>query len=81
MPTWSLAMFWENIFKNSTLASAFNQVGLEAVTEYVCQNGWFMVFFLCQCVWYYPPFAYLYWRSIKKYGRKFRRSRHHFEGI
>ncbi len=63
MPTWSLAMFWENIFKNSTLTSAFNQVGfLEAVTG-ICVPEWMVygLFPMSMCLGiHYAPFAYIF---------------------
>lgn len=63
MPSWSIAMFWENIFKNSNLVSAFNQVGfLESITG-ICVPEWMVygIFPMAMCLGiHYAPFAYIF---------------------
>lgn len=63
MPTWSIAMFWENFFKNSTIIAASNQVGiLEALTGITVPET--MVYGLipiAMCLGiHYAPFAYIF---------------------
>jgi len=62
MPSWSIAMFWENFFKNSTVAAAYNQVGmLEAITHITVPEWCVYGFFPCaMCLGiHYAPFAYI----------------------
>ncbi len=62
MPSWSIAMFWENFFKNSHIVACYNQVGmLESLTG-LCVPEWALYgFFPCaMCLGiHYAPFAYL----------------------
>ncbi|MDY5931441.1 MAG: iron ABC transporter permease [Candidatus Ornithospirochaeta sp.] len=62
MPSWSIAMFWENFFKNSRIVACYNQVGmLESLTG-ICVPEWMLYgFFPCaMCLGiHYAPFAYL----------------------
>lgn len=62
MPSWSIAMFWENFFKNSKIVACYNQVGmLESLTG-ICVPEWALYgFFPCaMCLGiHYAPFAYL----------------------
>lgn len=62
MPSWSIAMFWENFFKNSKIVACYNQVGmLESLTG-LCVPEWALYgFFPCaMCLGiHYAPFAYL----------------------
>lgn len=62
MPSWSIAMFWENFFKNSHIVACYNQVGmLESLTG-ICVPEWVLYgFFPCaMCLGiHYAPFAYL----------------------
>lgn len=62
MPSWSIAMFWENFFKNSQIVACYNQVGmLESLTG-ICVPEWALYgFFPCaMCLGiHYAPFAYL----------------------
>lgn len=62
MPSWSIAMFWENFFKNSKIVACYNQVGmLESLTG-ICVPEWMLYgFFPCaMCLGiHYAPFAYL----------------------
>ncbi len=62
MPSWSIAMFWENFFKNSKIVACYNQVGmLESITG-LCVPEWALYgFFPCaMCLGiHYAPFAYL----------------------
>ena len=48
MPSWSIAMFWENFFKNSKIVACYNQVGmLESITG-LCVPEWALYgFFPC----------------------------------
>ena len=62
MPSWSIAMFWENFFKNSRIDACYNQVGmLESITgicvpESVLYGFWPTAFVLGI---HYMPFAYI----------------------
>ncbi len=62
MPSWSIAMFWENFFKNSAIAACYNQVGiLENLTGIRVPEG--MLYGLipsaiCLGI-HYAPFAYI----------------------
>ncbi len=62
MPSWSIAMFWENFFKNSALAASNYQVGmLESLTG-ICVPQWLVYgFWPCAFVLgiHYSPFAYI----------------------
>lgn len=62
MPSWSIAMFWENFFKNSNIDAASNQVGmLQAITGICVPEG--MVYGMIPCALvlgiHYAPFAYI----------------------
>jgi iron(III) transport system permease protein len=62
MPSWSIAMFWENFFKNSQIVACYNQVGmLESLTGICVPEGVLYGFFACaMCLGiHYAPFAYL----------------------
>lgn len=59
MPSWSIAMFWENFFKNSAIGAGTGL--LEAITG-LCVPEWFVYgFFPCaMCLGlHYAPFAYI----------------------
>ena len=62
MPSWSIAMFWENFFKNTRIVACYNQMGmLESLTG-ICVPEWVLYgFFPCaMCLGiHYAPFAYL----------------------
>lgn len=62
MPSWSIAMFWENFFKNTTIAAANNQMGiLQAMTGICVPEN--LVYGLIPCAIvlgiHYAPFAYI----------------------
>jgi iron(III) transport system permease protein len=62
MPSWSIAMFWENFFKNTQLASCGNQMGmLQAMTGICVPEGLLYGFWPCAFVLgiHYTPFAYI----------------------
>ncbi len=63
MPSWSIAMFWENFFKNSTVTAAYNQVGmLESLTG-ICVPESFVYGYLPMAIClglHYAPFAYIF---------------------
>ncbi len=62
MPSWSIAMFWENFFKNSKIVACYNQVGLLESFTGICVPEWMLYgFFPCaMCLGiHYAPFAYL----------------------
>lgn len=59
MPSWSIAMFWENFFKNSNIGAGVGM--LESITG-VCAPEWLVYgFFPCaMCLGiHYAPFAYI----------------------
>ena len=61
MPSWSLAMFWENFFKNSKIIAAPGVGLLESLTG-ICATGWMVYgFFPTAMVMgiHYAPFAYI----------------------
>lgn len=61
MPSWSLAMFWENFFKNSAVAAAPGVGLLESITG-ICVPEWIVYgFFPTAMVMgiHYTPFAYI----------------------
>jgi iron(III) transport system permease protein len=62
MPSWSIAMFWENFFKNTTIASANYQMGILQSLTGICVPENF-VFGLVPCAIvlgiHYAPFAYI----------------------
>ena len=67
MPSWSIAMFWENFFKNTNLTTASNQVGmLQLITggaeHGICVPQWMVYGFfptaMCLGI-HYAPFAYI----------------------
>ena len=62
MPSWSIAMFWENFFKNSAIPASTYQVGmLEALTG--IQTPEYLVYGILPCALvlgiHYSPFAYI----------------------
>jgi iron(III) transport system permease protein len=62
MPSWSIAMFWENFFKNSQIASCNYQVGmLQAMTGICVPESLLYGFWPCALVLgiHYTPFAYI----------------------
>lgn len=61
MPSWSLAMFWENFFKNNRVAAAPGVGLLQAITG-ICVPEWMVYgFFPTAMVMgiHYAPFAYI----------------------
>jgi iron(III) transport system permease protein len=62
MPSWSIAMFWENFFKNSALANTAGVPGLLEMLTGICTPGW-LVYGLIPCsislAIHYAPFAYI----------------------
>ena len=61
MPSWSLAMFWENFFKNSSVAAAPGVGLLQAMTT-ICAPEWMVYGFFPTAVVmgiHYAPFAYI----------------------
>ncbi len=67
MPSWSIAMFWENFFKNTSLTTSSKQVGmLQMITggaeHGLCVPQWMVYGFLptAMCLGiHYAPFAYI----------------------
>ena len=62
MPSWSIAMFWENFFKNSALAASNYQVGMLQSLTGLCAPQWLVYgFWPCALVLgiHYSPFAYI----------------------
>ncbi|MCM1194337.1 MAG: iron ABC transporter permease [Corallococcus sp.] len=67
MPSWSIAMFWENFFKNTNLTTDAKQVGmLQMITggaeHGLCVPQWMVYGFLptAMCLGiHYAPFAYI----------------------
>lgn len=67
MPSWSIAMFWENFFKNTNLTTDASQVGmLQLITggaeHGLCVPQWMVYGFLptAMCLGiHYAPFAYI----------------------
>ena len=62
MPSWSIAMFWENFFKNTTIASCNYQMGmLQAMTGICVPEN--LLYGLLPCAFvlgiHYAPFAYI----------------------
>lgn len=62
MPSWSIAMFWENFFKNSQIASCNYQTGmLQAMTGICVPEN--LLYGLLPCAFvlgiHYAPFAYI----------------------
>ena len=62
MPSWSIAMFWENFFKNSAIPASTYQVGmLESLTG--IQTPEYLVYGILPCALvlgiHYSPFAYI----------------------
>lgn len=61
MPSWSLAMFWENFFKNSSVAASPGIGMLQAMTG-ICVPQWVVYGFFPTAVVmgiHYAPFAYI----------------------
>lgn len=67
MPSWSIAMFWENFFKNNGVAACSGQVGLlQSITggaeRGLCAPEWMVYGFfpsaMCLGI-HYAPFAYI----------------------
>lgn len=62
MPSWSIAMFWENFFKNTSLPGIQAQTGLfQAMTTLSVPSGFVYGFWPCAiCLGiHYAPFAYI----------------------
>ena len=62
MPSWSIAMFWENFFKNTKIVACYNQMGMLESFTGICVPEWVLYgFFPCaMCLGiHYAPFAYL----------------------
>lgn len=62
MPSWSIAMFWENFFKNSLIDACNNQVGMLQAMTGICVPEWFLYGIVpCALVLgiHYAPFAYI----------------------
>lgn len=62
MPSWSIAMFWENFFKNTALPGAQSQIGmLQSLTGIQVPAGMVYGFWPCAiCLGiHYAPFAYI----------------------
>ena len=62
MPSWSIAMFWENFFKNTSIAASNYQMGiLEAITGIQVPVGFVYGLVPCAIVLgiHYAPFAYI----------------------
>ncbi len=62
MPSWSIAMFWENFFKNTQIVACYNQMGMLESFTGICVPEWVLYgFFPCaMCLGiHYAPFAYL----------------------
>ena len=62
MPSWSIAMFWENFFKNTAVDLSLNQMGLlQSLTGIQVPSG--MIYGLVPCAIvlgiHYAPFAYI----------------------
>jgi iron(III) transport system permease protein len=69
MPSWSIAMFWESFFKNSSVDSAYNQIGfLELITTIRVPEWMVYGFFPMAMVLgiHYAPFAYILIGGILK---------------
>ncbi len=69
MPSWSIAMFWESFFKNSSVDSAYNQIGfLELITTIKVPEWMVYGFFPMAMVLgiHYAPFAYILIGGILK---------------
>ena len=62
MPSWSIAMFWENFFKNSSVVACYNQVGmLESLTGLTVPANMvygYIPMSICLGI-HYAPFAYI----------------------
>ncbi len=62
MPSWSIAMFWENLFKNSAIKACYNQVGLLESLTTLKVPEW-MVYGMFPMAMtlgiHYAPFAYI----------------------
>lgn len=62
MPSWSIAMFWENFFKNTQIASCNYQMGmLQAITGICVPESFLYGLVPCALVLgiHYAPFAYI----------------------
>lgn len=62
MPSWSIAMFWENFFKNDAIPACSGQVGLLQSITGICTPEWMVYGFfptaMCLGI-HYAPFAYI----------------------
>lgn len=62
MPSWSIAMFWENFFKNSNIMACYQQVGMLQSITGICVPEWVLYGFfpsaMCLGI-HYAPFAYI----------------------
>ncbi|MDR2822047.1 MAG: iron ABC transporter permease [Acholeplasmatales bacterium] len=69
MPSWSIAMFWENFFKNSALTNTAGTKGTLEMLTGICVPGW-AVYGLIPCAIclgiHYAPFAYILIGGILK---------------
>lgn len=62
MPSWSIAMFWENIFVNSALPGDLGKIGTLQMLTGICAPEWMVYGFLpCAIALgiHYAPFAYI----------------------
>lgn len=62
MPSWSIAMFWENFFKNTSLSTATNQAGMLQLLTGIQVPEWVVYGFfpMAMCLGiHYAPFAYI----------------------
>ncbi|MCM1042774.1 MAG: iron ABC transporter permease [Corallococcus sp.] len=62
MPSWSIAMFWENFFKNTELKAGLSQVGMLQRITGICAPQWLVYgwFPVAMCLGiHYAPFAYI----------------------
>ncbi|MDE7454747.1 MAG: iron ABC transporter permease [Clostridia bacterium] len=62
MPSWSIAIFWENFFKNNAIEACRQQVGMLQGLTGICTPEWMVYgFFPCaMCLGiHYAPFAYI----------------------
>lgn len=62
MPSWSIAMFWENFFKNTQISACSFQMGMLQSMTGICVPEWVLYgFFPCAMVLgiHYAPFAYI----------------------
>lgn len=62
MPSWSIAMFWENLFKNNAIPACSGQMGMLQSMTGICAPEWMVYGFfptaMCLGI-HYAPFAYI----------------------